>query len=51
MRRCQAAAHHVAACRPPAAGYHGGVARDVTNATDVDHDVEVVGWGEQDGLK
>lgn len=36
---------------PAAAGYHRGVARDVTNATDVDHDVEVVGWGEQDGLK
>jgi len=26
-------------------GYHGGIASDPTNATDVDHDVEVVGWG------
>ncbi|KAI3425307.1 hypothetical protein D9Q98_009072 [Chlorella vulgaris] len=32
-------------------GYHRGVARDTTNATEVDHDVEVVGWGEEDGLK
>jgi hypothetical protein len=37
---------------PCPAGYHRGVAIDTTNATDVDHDVEVVGWGEQeDGLK
>jgi len=28
------------------------VARNNPNATDVDHDVEIVGWGEQDdGLK
>ncbi|KDD75147.1 papain family cysteine protease [Helicosporidium sp. ATCC 50920] len=33
-------------------GYHAGVARDPTNATEVDHDVEVVGWGEEEnGLK
>lgn len=33
-------------------GYHNGVYVDSTNATDVDHDVEVVGWGEEDsGLK
>jgi cathepsin X len=29
-------------------GYRGGVYKG-TNATDVDHDVEVVGWGVQDG--
>lgn len=34
------------------AGYHNGVARNNPNATDVDHDVEIVGWGETaDGLK
>lgn len=27
-------------------GYHGGIAIDKDNSTDVDHDVEVVGWGE-----
>ncbi|KAL4420347.1 hypothetical protein ABPG77_006154 [Micractinium sp. CCAP 211/92] len=33
-------------------GYHRGVARNNPNATDVDHDVEIVGWGEtEDGLK
>lgn len=33
-------------------GYHNGVALNNPNATDVDHDVEVVGYGEQeDGLK
>lgn len=32
-------------------GYHAGVFVDTKNATDVDHDVEVVGWGEEDGLK
>eukprot|EP00887_Chlorella_sp_A99_P000091 scaffold16.g91.t1 len=33
-------------------GYHQGIFRDDTNSTDVDHDVEVVGWGETDeGLK
>ena len=34
-------------------GYHGGVAVDKTNSTDVDHDVEVVGWGVDDdsGMK
>jgi len=32
-------------------GYTGGVYRDTTNASDVDHDVEVVGWGEESGQK
>jgi len=27
-------------------GYYGGMATDPTNSTDVDHDIEVVGWGE-----
>lgn len=29
-------------------GYHSGVYVDPDNVTDVDHDVEVVGWGETD---
>ena len=29
--------------------YTGGVYTDVNNSTDVDHDVEVVGWGHEDG--
>lgn len=29
--------------------YHGGVFVDKTNNTDVDHDIEVVGWGHEDG--
>ena len=29
--------------------YTGGVWTDKNNATDVDHDVEVVGWGHEDG--
>ena len=33
----------------PAAGYHRGVAVDTSNSTDVDHDVEVVGWGQEEG--
>lgn len=33
-------------------GYHGGVYLDqYHNSTDVDHDVEVVGWGEENGQK
>ena len=46
------APHLPPAARCPA-GYHRGVAIDTTNATDVDHDVEVVGWGEEEdsGLK
>ena len=33
-------------------GYHRGVAVDTDNSTDVDHDVEVVGWGvTDDGMK
>lgn len=31
--------------------YKGGVWEDKNNSTDVDHDVEVVGWGEDDGGK
>jgi hypothetical protein len=29
--------------------YTGGVYTDVHNSTDVDHDVEVVGWGHEEG--
>ena len=29
--------------------YTGGVYTDKNNSTDVDHDVEVVGWGHEDG--
>lgn len=29
--------------------YTGGVYTDMNNSTDVDHDVEVVGWGHEDG--
>lgn len=32
-------------------GYEGGIYRDLTNASDADHDVEVVGWGEEEGQK
>lgn len=33
-------------------GYHSGVFVDGTNYTEIDHDVEVVGWGvTEDGLK
>ena len=32
-------------------GYRGGVFRPIVNATDVDHDVEIVGWGEEGGVK
>lgn len=32
-------------------GYIGEVATDPTNATNVDHVVEIVGWGEEDGMK
>ena len=31
--------------------YRGGIYIDHTNATDMNHDVEVVGWGEEDGVK
>ena len=32
--------------------YRGGVYIDTTNATDVNHDVEIVGWGvDSDGTK
>jgi len=31
-------------------GYKGGVIHYKGNETDVDHDVEVVGWGEEDGV-
>ncbi len=30
-------------------GYRGGI-YDGRNDTDIDHDVEVVGWGEEDGV-
>ena len=30
--------------------YGGGVFRDDSNSTDIDHDVEVVGWGEDAGV-
>jgi len=32
-------------------GYDGGIFRYFGNETDMDHDVEVVGWGEEDGQK
>lgn len=31
--------------------YIGGIYNDVTNATAINHDVEVVGWGEDKGIK
>jgi hypothetical protein len=31
--------------------YTAGIFEDKTNFTDVDHDVEIVGWGEEDGVK
>lgn len=31
--------------------YKGGIYRDTSGDTELDHDVEVVGWGEEDGLK
>ena len=31
--------------------YRGGIYIDTTNATEMNHDVEVVGWGELDGIK
>jgi len=31
--------------------YREGVFEDKTNNRDVDHDIEVVGWGEEDGVK
>lgn len=31
--------------------YHSGVYVDTTNSSDVDHNIEVVGWGEENGLK
>ena len=33
------------------AGQRGGIYVDSTNATEMNHDVEVVGWGEENGLK
>ncbi|KAL6776791.1 hypothetical protein ACKKBF_B30930 [Auxenochlorella protothecoides x Auxenochlorella symbiontica] len=32
-------------------GYHAGIFHDKDNSTDVDHDIEIVGWGEEDGQK
>mmetsp|Transcript_8366 Transcript_8366/g.20755 ORF Transcript_8366/g.20755 Transcript_8366/m.20755 type:complete len:384 (+) Transcript_8366:44-1195(+) len=32
-------------------GYDGGIYEDTTGDTEVDHDVEVVGWGEENGVK
>jgi len=32
-------------------GYHGGVYTDRTNSSDIDHDVEIAGWGEENGEK
>jgi cathepsin X len=29
----------------------GGVYTDLTNSSDIDHDVEVAGWGEENGEK
>lgn len=31
--------------------YTGGVWHDRNNSTDIDHDVEVTGWGEENGEK
>lgn len=31
--------------------YRGGIYKDVLKDKDVDHDVEVVGWGEEDGVQ
>uniref|UniRef100_K3XA35 Peptidase C1A papain C-terminal domain-containing protein n=1 Tax=Globisporangium ultimum (strain ATCC 200006 / CBS 805.95 / DAOM BR144) TaxID=431595 RepID=K3XA35_GLOUD len=31
--------------------YSAGIFEDKTNFTDIDHDVEIVGWGEEDGVK
>lgn len=31
--------------------YHGGIYNDLANSTAVDHDIEVVGWGVEDGVK
>ena len=33
--------------------YRSGIWKDYSNSTisDIDHDVEVVGWGEEDGVK
>ncbi|KAG2496883.1 hypothetical protein HYH03_005282 [Edaphochlamys debaryana] len=31
--------------------YGSGIFRDTSKDTEIDHDVEVVGWGEEDGLK
>ncbi|CAK5153553.1 unnamed protein product [Aphanomyces euteiches] len=33
------------------ANYSAGIFRDTTNFTFMDHDVEIVGWGELDGVK
>ncbi|KAJ0394602.1 hypothetical protein P43SY_003345 [Pythium insidiosum] len=32
-------------------GYKAGIYEDKTGFMDIDHDVEVVGWGEEDGVK
>jgi len=32
-------------------GYDGGIYRYKGNETDMDHDVEIVGWGEENGIK
>ncbi|RLN49584.1 hypothetical protein BBJ29_008544 [Phytophthora kernoviae] len=32
-------------------GYKGGILEDKTGFMDIDHDVEVVGWGEENGVK
>lgn len=31
--------------------YSAGIYEDKTNFTEIDHDVEIVGWGEEDGVK
>jgi hypothetical protein len=32
-------------------GYKAGIYEDTTGFMDIDHDVEIVGWGEEDGVK
>ncbi|KAG7393967.1 hypothetical protein PHYPSEUDO_000144 [Phytophthora pseudosyringae] len=32
-------------------GYKAGILEDKTGFMDIDHDVEIVGWGEEDGVK
>ncbi|OQS06915.1 cathepsin B, cysteine protease family C01A [Thraustotheca clavata] len=40
------------ACNPPFINdYIAGIFHDITNFTHIDHDVEIVGWGEENGVK